>query len=204
MKKTPLEKLKEKEKKARQNIIVDAAEQVFATKPFSKVSMRDISRESQVSLSSIYRYFPDQESLFLEALIQGTRKAKLMIKNLVNQEDVSVDKVAISFIDYLVEHDQYFRMMTHFMLDGVLNPTSIEKLNKMERDLLDQFDKLFKKINPKSNSRILAHAFFASLNGILITYRKYPGRDIKDVHNHMGQLVSIIAKMFSGMIAIEN
>ncbi len=32
MKKTPLEKLRAKEKKARQNIIVDAAEQVFATK----------------------------------------------------------------------------------------------------------------------------------------------------------------------------
>jgi AcrR family transcriptional regulator len=204
MKKTPLEKLREKGRKARQNIIVDAAEQVFATKPFLKVSMRDISRESQVSLSSIYRYFPDQESLFLEALIRGAGKATLMIKNLVSQEDIGVDKVAISFIDYLVEHDQYFRMMTHFMLDGVLNPASIEKLNKMERDLLDQFDNLFKKLNPKSNSRILAHAFFASLNGILITYRKYPGRDIKDVHKHMGQLGIIISKMFSGMVASED
>lgn len=205
MKETPLKKLREKEKKARQNIIVDAAEQVFATKPFSKVSMRDISRKSQVSLSSIYRYFPNQESLFIEALIRGSRKAELMIKNLVNQEDISVDKVAIFFIEYLVEHDQYFRMMTHFMLDGALNPDSIEKLNTMERDLLDQFDKLFKKLHPKSNnSRILAHAFFASLNGILITYRKYPGRDIKDVHKHMRQLGSIISKLFSGLITIED
>ena len=198
--KTPLEKLKEKEKKARQKIIVDAAERVFAVKPFPKVSMRDISRESQISLSSIYRYFPDQESLFLEALMRGSGKVVVRIKQIINQEDVSVDTVANEFIGYLVENDQYFRMMTHFMLDGVLNPDSIEKLNKMERALLDQFDNLFKKLNPRGNSRILSHAFFASLNGILITYRNYPGRDIKDVHKHMKQMGSVISQMFSAMI----
>ncbi len=198
--KTPLEKLKEKEKKARQKIIVDAAERVFAIKPFPKVSMRDISRESQISLSSIYRYFPDQESLFLEALMRGSGKVVVRIKQIINHEDVSVDTVANAFIEYLVENDQYFRMMTHFMLDGVLNPDSIEKLNKMERALLDQFDNLFKKLNPRGNSRILSHAFFASLNGILITYRNYPGRDIKDVHKHMKQMGSVISQMFSAMI----
>jgi AcrR family transcriptional regulator len=201
--KTPLEKLKEKEKKARQKIIVDAAERVFAVKPFPRVSMRDISRESRVSLSSIYRYFPDQESLFLEALMRGSGKVAAMIKQLVNEEEVTVDRVACAFIDYLVENDQYFRMMTHFMLDSVLNPDSIEKLNKMERALLDQFDNLFKKLNPRGNSRILSHTFFASLNGILITYRNYPGRDIKDVHKHMKQMGSVVSRMFSAMITAE-
>lgn len=201
--KTPLEKLKEKEKKSRQKIIVDAAERVFAVKPFPKVSMRDISRESQISLSSIYRYFPDQESLFIEALIRGSGKVVGMIKQLIKQEDVSIDSVANAFIDYLVENDQYFRMMTHFMLDSALNQDSIEKLNKMERALLDQFDHLFKKLNPSGNSRILSHAFFASLNGILITYRNYPGREIKDVHKHMKQMGSVISQMFSTMILVN-
>ena len=201
--KTPLEKLKEKEKKARQKIIVDAAERVFAVKPFPKVSMRDISRESQISLSSIYRYFPDQESLFLEALTRGFTKMESMIKQLISQERVEVDRVAVAFIDYLVENDQYFRMMTHFMLDSMLNPDSIEKLNKMERALLDQFDNLFTKLNPRGNSRILSHAFFASLNGILITYRNYPGRDVQDVHKHMRQLGTVISRMFSAMITTD-
>lgn len=201
--KTPLEKLKEKEKKNRQKIIVDAAERVFAAKPFPGVSMRDISRESRISLSSIYRYFPDQESLFIEALIRGFDKVESMIKQLISQEGVTVEQVAVAFIDYLVENDQYFRMMTHFMLDSVLNPDSIEKLNKMERALLDQFDNLFKTLNPGGNSRILSHAFFASLNGILITYRNYPGRNIQDVHKHMRQLGSVISRMFSAMMTAD-
>ena len=203
MKKTPLENLKEKEKKARQKIIVDAAERVFASKPFPKVSMRDISRESRISLSSIYRYFPDQEALFLEALIRGAGKAVRMIKRLIEKDDITVDAVAVGFIDYLSKNDQYFRMMTHFMLESALNTESIEKLNKIERELLCQFDILFKKFNPGKDCRILSHAFFAALNGILITYRKYPGREISDVDKHMKHLGKIIASMFTQVVKAE-
>lgn len=50
-------------KLARQALIVEAAERVFAVKPFNKVSIRDIAREAGISHASIYRYFPDQQSL---------------------------------------------------------------------------------------------------------------------------------------------
>ena len=196
MKKTPLEKLREKEKKARQKLLVDAAERVFAAKPFSKVSMRDISRESGVSLSSIYRYFPDQESLFLAALVRGTQKAEKALKPLADTETVDLETVAEVFVNFLVTHDPYFRMMTHFMLDGVLNPDSIETLNRIESRLLDRFEALFHKLNPQGNSRTQAHAFFAALNGVLITSRNYPGRVVPDVHRHMRQLARHLAAMF--------
>ncbi len=70
---------------------------------------------------------------------------KNLNKKKEKQGKKSFEKVACTFIDYLVENDQYFRMMTHFMLDGDLSPVSIEKLNKMERALLDRFDNMFKK-----------------------------------------------------------
>ena len=196
MKKTPLEKLREKEKKARQKLLVDAAERVFAAKPFPKVSMRDISGESGVSLSSIYRYFPDQESLFLAALVRGAKKAEKVLIPLVEKEDILPEDVAEAFVDFLVDNDPYFRMMTHFMLDGVLNEESILILNRIEGGLLDQFEKMFKKLTPLENSRMQAHAFFAALNGVLITYRNYPGREIPHVHQHMKQLARNLAAMF--------
>jgi AcrR family transcriptional regulator len=197
MKKTPLAALREKEKKARQELLVDAAERVFAAKPFPKVSMRDIAAESGVSLSSIYRYFPDQETLFLAALIRGAGKIEAKINPLLDRDDVTVELIAGIFVEFLIDNDPYFRMMTHFMLDGVLNRESIQTLNRIERGLLDQFDRLFKRQNPNGNPRMLSHAFFASLNGILITYRNYPGREITDVHRHMRQLGRIIAGMFA-------
>lgn len=200
MKKTPLAKLREKEKKARQKLIVDSAERLFSTKPFPKVSMRSIADESGISLSSIYRYFPDQESLFLEALIRGSKKVEARMKTQLAEKGASVDTIAQTFVGFLIENDSYFRMMTHFMLDGVLNKDSIEKLNRIERALLNQFNTFFTSLNPDGNHRLISHAFFAALNGILITYRNYPGRDIADVHNHMIQLASVMAEMFASQV----
>lgn len=200
MKKTPLARLREKEKRARQNLIVAAAERLFAAKPFPKVSMRDIADESGISLSSIYRYFPDQESLFLEALIRGSQKVRNRLKELSRQESTDLETIAHTFVGFLIDNDPYFRMMTHFMLDGALNRDSVEKLNQIERELLNQFTGFFSLLNPQGNHRIMSHAFFAALNGILITYRNYPGRDIQDVHKHMKQLASIIAAMFAAAV----
>ncbi|MEI7638587.1 MAG: helix-turn-helix domain-containing protein, partial [Syntrophus sp. (in: bacteria)] len=52
--KTAFSRLKAQEKKARQDVIVDAAQRVFATKPFNKVSIRDVAREAGISHASIY------------------------------------------------------------------------------------------------------------------------------------------------------
>ena len=197
MKQTPLAKLREKERKARQNLIVNAAERLFAAKPFPKVSMRDIADESGISLSSIYRYFPDQESLFIEALTRGANKIQARLDKVIKDKESTVEDLAAAFMSFLMENDPYFRMMTHFMLDGVLNTASVEKLNRIERILLNQFNDFFNRLNPEGSHRLTAHAFFAALNGILITYRNYPGRDIDDVHKHMNQLASEMAHMFS-------
>lgn len=200
MKKTPLAKLKAKERKTRQNLIVAAAERLFSVKPFPKVSMRDIAEESGISLSSIYRYFPDQESIFIEALTSGAIKIENRIKEITFQDGATIEEVAQTFVGFLIENDSYFRMMTHFMLDGVLNKSSVEKLNLIERAILDQFSGFFTLLNPKGNNRMMSHAFFAALNGILITYRNYPGRDIEDVHKHMKLLASVIARMFAAAV----
>ncbi|MCF8091663.1 MAG: TetR/AcrR family transcriptional regulator [Desulfotignum sp.] len=204
MKQTPFAKLKEKERKARQNLIVNAAERLFSAKPFPKVSMRDIADESGISLSSIYRYFPDQESLFIEALTRGANKIQTRLDKVIKDKGATVEDLAATFVSFLIENDPYFRMMTHFMLDGVLNTASVEKLNRIERVLLNQFNAFFSRLNPEGSHRLTAHAFFAALNGILITYRNYPGRDIEDVHKHMKQLVSVMASMFSLTIASGN
>ncbi len=203
MKKTPLARLKEKEKKSRQKLIVDSAERLFSAKPFPKVSMRDIADESGISLSSIYRYFPDQESLFLAALVRGAQKAENRINDIVHRDGAAIGDIARTFVEFLIENDSYFRMMTHFMLDGVLNQNSVETLNRIERTLLDQFNEFFNTLNPggsRGNHRMMSHAFFAALNGILITYRNYPGRDIEDVHKHMIQLASVMARLFETVV----
>jgi len=183
---------------ARQTVIIEAAERVFAVKPFNKVSIRDIAREAGISHASIYRYFPDQQSLFVEAFIQGAKEIGVTLEGLIEgAKTQDIMKVSDAYVTYLMDNDQYFRMMTHFMLDGSLSAEKIEKLNDAERRVIDQFDRMFTKMKKPEPVRQLSHAFFAALNGVLITFRNYPGRTPKAVRQHMLNIARVIARSFS-------
>ena len=185
-------------KLARQTVIIEAAERVFAVKPFNKVSIRDIAKEAGISHASIYRYFPDQQSLFVEAFIQGVGEIGITLEKLIdNEKTPDILKVSDAYVTYLMDNDQYFRMMTHFMLDGSMSAEKIEKLNTAERRIIGQFDRMFQKMNKPEPVRHLSHAFFAALNGVLITFRNYRGRTTKAVRQHMLNISQVIAQSFS-------
>jgi AcrR family transcriptional regulator len=189
--------VKSEAKLARQAVIIEAAERVFAVKAFNEVSIRDIAREAGISHASIYRYFPDQQSLFIEAFLRGAGEITATLEKLIeNAKTPDIMKVTDAYVTYLMDNDQYFRMMTHFMLDGALSAEKIEKLNAAERRIFDQFDRMFQKMKKPEPIRLLSHAFFAALNGVLITFRNYPGRTTEAVRQHMLNIARIIARSF--------
>lgn len=188
------QQLKESEKESRKKIIIDAAERVFASKPFNQVTMRDIAKEAGITAGAIYRHFPDQQALFVEAFLRGAEKIIKDLEQVISSSKNPLKDTIATFLKFLMKHDQYFRMMTHFMLDAKLSLDLVEKLNEAERKLLDQFTKLFEK---KQNARLLAHSLFAAMNGVVITFHNYPGRSQKDIHQHMNRLGDMLYQLFS-------
>jgi AcrR family transcriptional regulator len=191
---TTLASLKKEERKARQQIIISAAERAYGKKPFETVSMRDIAKEAGMAVSSIYRYFPDQQTLFVEAFVSGTQEIIARMNARIERGEITnlVD-FGLLFIDFLIENDHYFRMMTHFMLDGSLSEKPLEKLNLAARSVLDQFERVFAQCGTKQTPRFLSHAYFAALNGVLISFRNYPGRSTSEVRHHMEELAKTVA-----------
>ena len=184
-------------KLARRELIVQAAERVFAIKPFHRVSIRDIATEAGISHASIYRYFPDQQSIFVEAFIRGAEEIGGIIEQLINEgETPDIAKISDAFLSYCIDNDQYLRMLTHFMLDGSLSSEKVEKINAAERRFFDQFDTLFRKLKKPEPVRPLSHAYFAALNGVLITFRNYPGRTPEAARQHMLNVARVIARGF--------
>ena len=186
---------RQQERRERQNIIIAAAERVYSRKSFETVSMRDIASEAGIAVSSLYRYFPDQQSLFVEAFVEGTRKMIARVDERISQSEIT-DLTAFGreFISFLTENDHYFRMMTHFMLDGRLSAKPLTKLNTAARSVLDLFERVLEHCGAGHDKRALAHTYFAALNGILITFRNYPGRDAADVRRHMEIIAGIMAQ----------
>ncbi len=69
-------KLKENEREARRDIIINATLKLFEKKPFHEIGMRDIALEVDIAPASIYRYFPSRDELFVETLIQDIKKVE--------------------------------------------------------------------------------------------------------------------------------
>lgn len=190
--------LKESEREARKQLIIDAAINLFARKSFSSISIRDIAAEAGISPALIYRYFANQDELFLEAFVH---RADVICKNVEKRikenKGISIERIAIDYIDYLLKHDSFFQMMTHFMINSELSDEVLEKFNATQRYLLNIFDEVFRNLGAENNVRILSHGFFSSLNGILITFRNYPGRSQEEIRKHMHRLAGLVARSFS-------
>ncbi|MFZ5643252.1 MAG: TetR/AcrR family transcriptional regulator [Bacillota bacterium] len=192
-----LSQLRKNEREVRKNLIIDAAISLFARKSFKNTSIRDIAAEAGISPASIYRYFSDRDELFVEALLREGKDITASVEKLLMENgDSSIEKISAVFVDYLLDHDTFFQMMTHFMMDGNISEKSLAKFNEAERYLINAFDGIFIKMGVKENVRLVSHAFFASLNGIMITFRKYPGRSEEEVKKHIHRLAYITAGIF--------
>lgn len=144
---------------------------------------------------SLRKYFPDQQSLFAEAFAIGTQEIISRVDARIAGGQIgSLRDLARLYVDFLLENDHYFRMMTHFMLDGRLEGQPLERLNQAARAILELFERLLS--GTGADAHLSAHAFFAALNGILISFRQYPGRSPEAVRRHMQTLADLLARRF--------
>jgi hypothetical protein len=67
--------------------------------------------------------------------------------------------------------------------------------------LLNIFDGIFAQMNYAGDVRLLSHTFFSALSGILISFRKYPGRDDDQVRAHMKRIGRMVRDMLMTHIA---
>jgi len=202
-KSSTLSLMKTRERQNRKDLIIDAAERVFSTNPFTRVSMREIAREAGIAPSSIYTYFPNQESLFVEATVRDSstliEEMRAMLEGPGSGEPI-LDRVIDAFIDYISRHDSYFRMMVTFMTVGSLNAESMEKLNGVVRRGFDLFETVFLAMGYRGDTRILAHYCFAMLNGILVTFRKLEGRSDEAIIAHMKRVGKVFREILEKSI----
>ncbi len=197
---TILSELKEKEKMARRAIIVDAAEKEFTTKPFPKVTMRDIAKRAGISPALIYRHFPDQQSLFAEAFMRGLSQIfEKIFVTIDESEDGAIEQVISDFIEYFTLNDQYFQMMMNFFLGGSVDPTLFATLTKIERKILGHFDLIFIKMDAKGDPRRHSHTLFAALTGIVATFRNHPDKTPEQILRHRQIIAGNLSYLFRKM-----
>jgi AcrR family transcriptional regulator len=195
-KKIDFSELKKQELTSRKNLIMDAAQRVFAGKTFDKVNMREIAKEAGISPGSIYTYFENQEELFIETSMRGAEHLINIFRDMAKKDDISIKDAAIAYIDFITGNYEYLSMMQHSMLYGKFSEALLEKIIKKYRLLFDQFDAIIRKAAPEDEIRTYSHLFFAALNGILFSYARFPDRAGEEALTHMRELGTILAGLF--------
>ncbi len=193
-------KLKENERELRREVIIKATMELFEKKPFHEIGMRDIAEEIDIAPGTIYRYFSSRDELFVEALIQDIKDIEQRFEKRIEEARTSPSELAIATVDYLLDHEASFQMMSHFMINREIKPEILEKYNVVQRYFFKIFDNVLIRGGASGEIRFTTHAFFASLAGIVMTFRNYPGRSKEEIRKHMHRLALLTTSMFeSGM-----
>jgi AcrR family transcriptional regulator len=196
MAKNTLNKLKQQEREIRENLIIDAARSVFGTKTYDQVSMNEIAKAAGIAKSSIYTYFPNQEALFVETAFRDTEQFIAVLKKRIQDAPTpSLKTFMDDYLDYNIEHEAHWRMITHFALHGNIGKDSAEKLNRISRQVMDLLEMVLERIDYKGDTRLLSHTLFAALSGIMISFRKYPGRSEPERIAHMKRIAGMVEQM---------
>ena len=178
-----MNKLKQEERELRRNLIIDAAQKIFGTKTYDKASMREIAREAGMAVSSIYTYFENQEILFVQAILRETNELLDEMDAMVaGDTHIDIESLMNRYLDFYIDHENHWRMITHFFLFGNISTQASKRLNNVARRILSIFDRIFEKMDYGGDVHLLSHAFFSCLSGILISFRKYPGRNDEEIH----------------------
>jgi AcrR family transcriptional regulator len=191
------QKLRKEERETRKNLIIDAAMDLFSQKDFHKIGMRDIAKRAGISAAAIYRYFPSRDDVFVEALVRHMKEVEELFEKNVAIQHTTLEELAMRSVDYLLENESVFQMMGHFMITGQIQPKALERYNTMQRRFLDMLEKVNKKTDIGMNSRLVTHAIYASVTGVVMSFKNYPGRTPEEIKHHIHRLVRIVSSVFT-------
>lgn len=192
-----LASLRAEGKDARRRLIFDTARKLFSQKDFRSVTVREIARVAGVSIGTIYNYYENIDDLFLDIFIKsGEEVTHLLDEKTGGMPQTSLVPLCEAYISFLNENMTFFKMMGHFMLNGGLSSGASVKLNQIMRPLMDRIENILISVGASGETRLTAHALFSALNGIMVTYARYPDRKASEISKHTLRLAKLVASVF--------
>lgn len=191
------QKLRKEERETRKNLIIDAAMDLFSQKEFHKIGMRDIAKRAGISAAAIYRYFPSRDDVFVEALVRHMKVVEDLFEKNLKEGRTSLEELAMGSVNYLMENESVFQMMGHFMVTGQIQPKALDRYNAMQRNFLDILERVNSQTDIGNNNRLVTHAIYASVTGVVMAFKNYPGRSKEEIKRHVYRLVRIISSVFT-------
>lgn len=162
----------------KKNSILDAAARLFGENGYFGCKMQDIAKECDVSKSMLYHYFARKEDVLFEILRQHLERIRDSLAEL-NGSDASDDPDADfrRFVETYLEKSNVSRASHVVALDDrrYLTDEQKVKIKKLEREILEVFSKLLRKINDSyTDAEYRSHSLLlmGMINWVELWYRR--------------------------------
>ena len=200
---------KEREKRRRENQILDAAEEVFAQKGFDNATIDDIAEKAELSKGTIYLYFKSKEVLYTGLSLRATMILYDRFVEAVKPNQNGYDNtqaIGQAYFTYCMEFPNYFKIMNY--VDNIdmckwhdLEEPMVRKANEIGEKLMNLFistvasgvqdGSIRKDVDPVMTSMLL----WAGSNGVIqfmknqCAHLKEHGMDISKLHEHYRDMI---------------
>lgn len=111
----PLKSRREREKQARYDAILDAAELVFSEKGYDRTSMDDIARTASLSRALLYVYFKDKAAIQRGIMLRAGQDLVTRFERAMQATDTGLGKIRAmgeAYYHFFVEAPDYFTALT--------------------------------------------------------------------------------------------
>lgn len=120
-----------KEKDSRKKLILKSARTLFFEKGFSKVTVDEIAKNSELGKGSIYLYFKSKEEIYAQILLDDIDNFNQQISVLFDRKNSASDlliEFSFIYVDFFLNDSELFRILMTYMLQPAKMNLS-EKLN---------------------------------------------------------------------------
>lgn len=111
----PLKTRREREKQARYDTILDAAERVFSEKSYERTSMDDIARAASLSRALLYVYFKDKAAIQRGIMLRAGQSLTRRFEQARQTADTGLEQIIAmgdAYYRFYLEEPDYFSALT--------------------------------------------------------------------------------------------
>jgi TetR/AcrR family transcriptional regulator len=122
---------KEREKEARREEIVGAAEKIFFEKGLAQATMDDIAEAAELSKGTLYLYYKSKEDLYLSVAMKGSEILCQMFLRIIESGEPTIKMIfdlGEAYYEYFKTYRNYFRMYYFFENPQVQSQVSEEMM----------------------------------------------------------------------------
>ncbi len=126
---------KEREHQFRMNLVLDAAEEVFAETSFAKASVEDIAERAEISVGTLYNLFRSKEDVYRAVVSRAQETFFDIAEEMMGKARGPRDRVLTAveaFLDYFHRYTRHFRLYV-----SATNGFQWELKSKLAEEALD-------------------------------------------------------------------